>query len=325
MTLKLSGKKTRRVFSKPTRSKRIRPKIKKSNFPRSKGLKSYHVKNYGVVPTFHHVTLGSDKTPFAKMMRKQYSGAAPNMLNRITPFQQSLGANVQSYFSVGVYTVNDMASAQGLLGTSLGGTGAQNNTARTFYQDYQCQLMMTNSNSAPIYVDLYVLKCKRDTSVLPTTAWQDGLKDEVGSSGTDYTLSVGTTPLQSKYLTVLYDCKQIIHVTLAAGQVHQENFTYHKNCSINNEIISNISGNTALGGWTVYILGVIRGTPMSGSGGSLVATCGANLDCVFNETYCIKQVVDQKINYLYNPVSSFATATNIYNQGSGASAIPVAI
>nr|WAE42478.1 MAG: capsid protein [Cressdnaviricota sp.] len=312
-------RKSRRKFA--TRPKKTYPK--RSHFKKRSLLKSIQVKNFGVVPTYNSLRIGSPHSQFAKKMEKQYAGAVLNMQNRFTASQTYLAPNLQNYFLFSIFSVNDMATCQGMLGTSLGGIGALNNTARTYYQNSYSQIMMTNSSNAPCYIDLYILRCKRDTVVSPTIAWIDGLKDQNG--GTDQTTYIGVNPLDSKYLNVLYQCTNVIHLTLGAGQVHQQNIHVHKHCPINNEILNNVSGNVALAGWTNYILGVARGSPMGASTGSLVATSGSNIDITFNETYAIKQINDQKINYNYNVVTSTGTASNIYNQGSGTSVLGAVI
>lgn len=315
---KISSK--RKTYSKS----KIHYSYLKKTFKPRQSLVSIAIKNNGVIPTFHSTQIGTDKSYFARKMLKMYGGAAPNMQNRFTATQTYLGPNVQNYFLFSIYSVTDMANCQSLLGTNLGGTGTLNNTARTFYQSVHNDLEITNSSNAPILIDLYFLKCKRDTAISPTVAWLDGIKDQNGNI--DQTTYIGVSPLDSKYLTTLYQCKRIHHLTLAAGQCHREQITYHKNSPINNEILNNVSGNVALAGWTYYILGVARGTPIAASTASNVATSGSNIDMTFNETYCVKQINDQKINYSYATVSSaLGTASNIYNQGSGTATLAAVI
>lgn len=290
-------------------------------------LQSIKVKSDGLTSTFDVGRIGSYKSPFAKKMRERYASGVGNIITRFTPQQVQLNANVQALFAYSLFALADLSYIQSNLATPLTGIGNVSNTSVTFYEKANSSLYLTNSSNGPIFIDIYMFIAKHDSILTPIQAWIDGMKDMSNQTSTDYTLQYGVGPLDCPMVTQLYRCKRITHIELNAGQVHQQNYTYQKNCPLNNSRLYSAANGSfvSIGGWTTYFIGVCRGSPMSASNQSDVATTTSNIDIIFTESYVAKQIKDSTANYLFNAPNSLGSASQLFNIGSGAAAATTVI
>lgn len=263
-------------------------------------------------------------------MSSKYWVGAKNILNQIIPFQLSVGngaASSQANTTFQLYSVSDLVSiSQSVTGIGPGGTPSLSNTNRIYHHKCDGELSFTNSSNAQVFVDIYVLQCKRATFTNPIYLWTNGFYDETQSTAVDYSTYYGSSPLDSVALTTYFACKAIYKTELQPGQCHVHKFNHHFECPVNNELLQgNNQSDAYLNKQSYVFLIVAKGIPVSATAAGGVLPSQANIDFIMTKRYSFKYITDQNTNYKYTSVSSFGTTPIVYNQGSGATVSQVAI
>nr|WAE42430.1 MAG: capsid protein [Cressdnaviricota sp.] len=318
-------------FNKSIKRKTYTPKkqtIKRTGkkFLRNKktGIVSIRVKSDGVSSTFDHTY--NIPNAFMKKMMARYAPAQKIVNQQESPSQLVVTHGLQTYAGYGLFTTTDMQRLLGAAGlAATTGTGAVQNTAIYYFEKALSELSMTNSSNAPCEVTIYQFKCKRDSTQSPIQLWAQGLYDATSQSVINYATYYNNSPLDSVALNAYFKCFKIIHIAIQPGQNHVHRYTRHCCCPINTEVLNNTNNITYLKGFTVYDIIVVKGAPMSATTSSDVTSTQLNLNIIQSETTTWKYLQYQLTQYSYSNPSGFGTASNIYNQGSGASAAQASV
>ena len=327
---------SRRPHSRRPRSNPIRKITKRGvrkfvrRYPRvaravSRGLSAIRVKTDGITTTFNSDV--NAITPFMRSMGKRYLSGAKNVFKNMLTAQIYVPINQQNYYSFSSYNVLDLKAALSSVSQQPGSLGSNYNTARSFWGTYRSDITMTNSSNGNQQIAMYVFDVKADTSQSVTNLFQNGMKDETGQTSIDYSLYFGSNPLDSQAVSQFYKCRKIVNIILNPGQSHIQRITHHKNMPLNNELIDNANqSDVYLKGWTRVWFFLVRGLPATSTTTSgQIGTNITTLDIIQTESYDFKYITDNRTNYTYNLASVLATATNVYNQGSGGTSISAGI
>jgi len=189
-------------------------------------------------------------------------------------------------------------------------------------ETYTSLISIVNSTNSFNSYELYHLKCKKDSNQNPAQLWAQGFNDETNQTATNYTQFYGALPLDSVLLTTFFTCKRIVEFTLPPGGTHQQRWSIHKHCPLNNEMMNTASTDTNFAHWTEYIMVVAKGCPISSTTAGVdngnATTSVVQSNCVQTERYSWKYISDYDSNYKYSNASLGLTG-NIFNIGSGGS------
>lgn len=185
-------------------------------------------------------------------------------------------------------------SSPGTLLTADGTTGTYNK--EFLIKSTYSNLTMKNSFMVPVNVQVYLCRPKRDTSITPSEAWQDGLTDI--SSGVLIS-SILTYPTDSPIFNDLYSIVKKKSYRIEAGKNitckhYEKAFQYEP--SFNDEHALTYQKKNKSFVWMVVIQGDIS---HDSNDNSLKGTTGVSLDYMVTNKYVIQYSAGADIKFLH--------------------------
>lgn len=312
------------------RARKVVRRMRKGRQFRKIGPSHIKVKQLALGTSYSKTVLRPNK--FGVAMRKKYwIGAKRQFQKNIASYIDCNGSSTftQNYFAVNYFAPGDMNEALTAYSQQPGATGDNNNTSRFYWNKVIADITMTNSSNTNCIIDIYTFSAKRDTLDSPVKLWYDGMQDQASGTTIDITRqNYGNTPLDSVAVTSQFKCYKVTHVMLAPGQSHVHSHTQHLCRPIGNEMLDEaIEGvQASLRGITQYDLIVCRsGTIEAGSNNALAGIAPMKVNYYVTKKYEYKYVFDNTTDIRYSLPVEPTTGNAIYNQGSGASAVPTTI
>lgn len=290
-------------------------------FPASKGIKKgpahIRVVTNGINNGYSKWTVA--KNSFMNRMSKLYFVGAKNIFQKMTPFPIGWSSGLQAYQGISLFSIADITACLSAISEAPSDTiGETVNTARSYFEKCDAELVCTNSSNVQAIQDIYVYRCKSSCNVTPIQIWSAAMKDESGQTGTDYTTFYGVKPWMCPALEQYWTLKAVYHTTMQPGQSHIQRFNHHFCLPMQNALLdTQYESDAYLSGKSYYIMIITRGMAETASTASFVTTTTGKVDYVYSQTYSYKYISDNTTNFNYSAASAFGTAGSIYNQGSG--------
>jgi len=307
----------RRTFRKGKQYRKIGPAVIK-------------VKSLGLNTTYSKTYLKPNK--FGSAMKKKYwIGAKNQYRDAYTSSMTITGSSdqQQNHFSVSYYTPTEINTMMSAFSLQPGATGTANNTNRIFHNSVRGDIVLTNSSNTNVEIEIYSFSSKRDALEAPGPLWFKGMSDQLNSSTFDVTNWYNFSPLDSVSLGQSYKCYKVTRVELNPGQSHKRSFTQHLCRPINNEMLDQAveAVSSSMRGITQFEMFVVRSLSIeTGTNNALTGVSSAKVNYYVTKKYDFKYLfdLDTTLKVATRPVEP-TTGQAIYNQGTGASAVPVTI
>lgn len=196
-------------------------------------------------------------------------------------------------------------SAPSTLVTADGTTGTYNK--EFLVRNTHSTLMLKNSFMVPCNVSVYLCRPKRDTSITPSTSWQDGLTDTTASVTTT---SILVYPTDSSVFTDLWSIEKKKTYYMPAGKkitcTHSEKaFQYEP--SVNDEHALTYQRKNKSFVWMVVIHGDMSHDSVAPS--TQLGTTKVSLDYLVINKYVINYAAGADIRFLHVDTSELTSQT----------------
>lgn len=318
--------------SRRSRKPMLRKSSRKTSLPyksraRRAKLSIVRVKSLGLNTSFSKVSLRPNK--LGLQMRKKYWIGARNIYVTDTLTQATVTSGTgQDWVETAYFGKGEMYNAVAQLANSSGATGTPNNNSRYYFNKVIGEIIMTNSSSGNVEIDIYTFSTKHDTGITPGNLFVQGMEDQTSQTLTDVARLYGQTPLDSSGVSQMFKCYKITRLQLNPGQSHRHSFTQHLCRPIGNEILKNGNDNVLHGfrGITQYEMFIVRSTSIatgSNNVGEAFAQCKVNFN--IQKKYEIKYLFDNNTNMSYTYSTPSTTGNTIYNQATGVGTAPIVI
>lgn len=204
-------------------------------------------------------------------------------------------AGRQGYFQLDNCSVSALQGTYNVLNTAYPANNQyplNTTTLKWYLEEYNSEVMLTNSSTAASRVDLYTWVPRHDITLSsPDLLVAAGMTATTQNNVAGVETYVGATPFEVPKITTLYKCVKVTHLILEAGSTHVHRTKLRLNHFIDYTRLFE-SGMNYLQGLSILTTGRVYGTPVID---------GQSIPSVTTSANKILYTVKHRITFTYLP------------------------